>query len=41
MMIMVSTNKPNATMLLLMLAEVSLQLIFVDSEVDDLQLVNY
>ena len=37
---MVSTNKPNAA--LLMLAEVSLQLIFVDSEVDDLQLlVNY
>ena len=41
MMIMVSTNEPTATMLLLMLAEVSLQLIFVDSEVDDLQLVNY
>ena len=41
MMIMVSTNEPAATMLLLMLAEVSLQLIFVDSEVDDLQLVNY
>ena len=41
MMIMVNTNKPNVTMLLLMLAEVSLQLIFVDSEDDDLQLVNY